>query len=95
LVGLRLRFAIACFNEGWRGFEHLRNSYLKGGKEVDLEEAMQQLYSEGAISLYNVHVRNVIFDLLEASRNPRISWRQKEDHGSVRFLISISNKQYR
>jgi hypothetical protein len=81
LIGLRLSFAVKCFQQGVKGFDHLRSVYLKNGQEIALGKALEQLRAEGIISIYNVHVRNVVFDLCEASKTPKISWRQKEHHG--------------
>lgn len=90
LIGLRLRYAIECFKQGFKGFEHIRNVYLKEGTgEVALSDAIEKLYAEGIITIYNVHVRNVIYDLIEASKSPKIRWRQVNKHGDVQMMISI------
>lgn len=90
LIGLRLKFAVMCFKEGYKGFDHLRNAYLVKGKEMLLKQAIRQLYDERVISMYNVHIKNVIFNLCQDSSNPKISWRTREKHGGqVEFLVFI------
>jgi hypothetical protein len=55
--------------------------YLSEGYDMPLKEAIRRLYDEGVISIYNVHVRNVIFNLCEVSSEPKIEWRKREING--------------